>query len=138
VAASRAGELTSSLDAVRQSWNRFAAHAWAEARSLVRITPIAEPEAMLLAPEQAYFLRENLKLRLLNARLALMSRQHEAARLDLQAAIDLIERHADLKQRRSQLALELLRPVLAQAKPVSWPRPEDSLAALAAAGGVVR
>jgi uroporphyrin-III C-methyltransferase len=40
---------------------------------LVRVTPIDQPEAMLLAPEQAFFLRENLKLRLLNARLALLS-----------------------------------------------------------------
>jgi len=28
--------------------------------------------------------------------------------------------------------------VLAQARPVAWPRPDDSLAALAAAAGVVR
>jgi len=41
---------------------------WDEARSLVRVTRIDMPEAMLVAPEQAFFLRENLKLRLLNAR----------------------------------------------------------------------
>ena len=36
---------------------------------------IDQPEAMLLAPDQAFFLRENLKLRLLNARLALLARR---------------------------------------------------------------
>jgi uroporphyrin-III C-methyltransferase len=46
---------------------------WAEVRALVRVTRIDSPEAMLVAPEQAFFLRENLKLRLLNARLALLS-----------------------------------------------------------------
>ena len=51
----------------------FADNIWSEIRSLVRITPIDHPEAMLVAPEQAFFLRENLKLRLLNARLALLA-----------------------------------------------------------------
>ena len=41
---------------------------------------------MLLAPEQAFFLRENLKLRLLNARLALLSRQFDTAQSDLRDA----------------------------------------------------
>jgi uroporphyrin-III C-methyltransferase len=111
---------------------------WDEARGLVRVTRIDQPEAMLTTPEQAFLLRENLKLRLLNARLALLSRQHEAARLDLNAALQALQRHADTRQRRSQLALELINQVLAQARPVSWPRPEDSLAALAAAGGGLR
>lgn len=111
---------------------------WSEAKGLLRVTRIDQPIAMLVAPEQAYFLRENLKLRLLNARLALMSRQHEAARADLQAVIETLERHADPKQRRTQTALDLLRPLPAQMRPVPWPRPDDSLAALAAAAGVVR
>lgn len=111
---------------------------WEETRSLLRVSRIEQPEALLLAPEQSFFLRENLKLRLLNARLALLSRQFDAARLDLAAVISGIERHADLRQRRSQTALELLRQVQSQARPVQWPRPDDSLAALATAAGVVR
>ena len=54
-----------------------------EIRSLVRVTRIDQPEAMLVAPEQAFFLKENLKLRLLNARLSLLARQFDAARGDL-------------------------------------------------------
>jgi 2-dehydro-3-deoxyglucarate aldolase/4-hydroxy-2-oxoheptanedioate aldolase len=42
---------------------------------------------MLIAPEQAFFLRENLKLRLLNARLALLSRQFDTAQADLSDAL---------------------------------------------------
>ena len=52
---------------------------WAEAKGLLRVTRIDHPDAMLLAPEQAFLLRENLKLRLLNARLALLSRQFDTA-----------------------------------------------------------
>jgi uroporphyrin-3 C-methyltransferase len=141
----QAAEAPARPAAAEGAWARWlaggqtvAAQVWSEAKTLLRVTRIDRPEAMLLAPEQAFFLRENLKLRLLNARLALMSRQYEAARLDLTAAIAAVERHADTRQRRSQLALELLRQVQGQAKPVQWPRPDDSLAALAAAAGVVR
>lgn len=111
---------------------------WDEAKGLIRVTRIEHPEAMLLTPEQTFLLRENLKLRLLNARLALLSRHHEAARQDLVAAQQALRRHADARQRRTQIALELIEQVMAQARPVAWPRPDDSLAALAAAAGVVR
>lgn len=109
---------------------------WEEAKGLVRVTRIDQPEAMLAAPEQSFLLRENLKLRLLNARLALLSRQFDTAQADLQACISLTERYADAKQRRTQTALELLRQVQAQAKPQPLPRPDDSMAALAALGAV--
>lgn len=117
---------------------RLAGDAWQEMKGLLRVTRIDHPEAVLLAPEQSFLLRENLKLRLLNARLALMSRQFDTARLDLSATVTALQRYADTRQRRTQVALELLRQVQAEAKPVAWPRPDDSLAALAAAGGVVR
>jgi uroporphyrin-3 C-methyltransferase len=123
-----------------EEWQRWlglrASEAWAEVKDLVRVTRIEHADAMLMAPEQAYFLRENLKLRLLNARLALMSRQYDSAQADLRAALALVERFADVRQRRSQLALELLRQVQAQAKPIQLPRPEDSLAALSAVASV--
>lgn len=109
---------------------------WDEVKGLVRVTRIEHPDAMLKTPEQSYFLRENLKLRLLNARLALLSRQFDTARLDLEAALRLLQRHADLRQRRVQTAVELLTQVLMQAKPQTLPRPDDSLAALAALGAV--
>ena len=48
------------------------------AAQAVRVTRIDQPEAMLIAPDQAFFLRENLKLRLLNARLSLLARQFDA------------------------------------------------------------
>ena len=57
-----------------------------ELRSLVRVSRIEDPDAALLSPEQSFFLRENLKLRLLNARLGLLSRQIESARGDLGTA----------------------------------------------------
>jgi uroporphyrin-III C-methyltransferase len=106
---------------------------WEQARSLVEIRRIDHPEAMLMVPEQAFFLRENLKLRLLNARLALLSRQSETAQGDLQMAISTIDRYFDRSARRTQLAAELLKQASQQVRLLNVPRPDESLAALAAA-----
>ena len=106
---------------------------WTEAKSLVRVTRIEHPDAMLLEPEQAFFLKENLKLRLLNARLALLSRQFDTAQTDLAGARTMIERYFDRSARRTAVATELLTQVAAQARSVRVPRPDDTLAALAAA-----
>lgn len=121
------------LAVAREAWQRAAADTWDEVRSLVRVTRIDHPEAMLLAPEQAYFLRENLKLRLLNARLALLSRQFDQAQSDLVQAQAALERHFDRNSRRVSGTVELLRQVAAQTRQVALPRPDDTLAALAAA-----
>jgi uroporphyrin-3 C-methyltransferase len=124
------------FEALRQGWHRVVAHVWAETRALVRITRIEAPEAMLIAPEQAWYLRENLKLRLLNARLALLSRQFDTAQSDLRDALATIERYFDRGARRTVLATEALRQVAAQARMVAVPRPDATLAAIttAAAG----
>ena len=112
----------------------FADNIWSEIRSLVRITPIAHPEAMLVAPDQVFFLRENLKLRLLNARLALMARQFDAAQADLKWAQGAIERYFNRGSKRTQIAAELLRQVAQQSRGTGVARPDDTLAALATAG----
>jgi uroporphyrin-3 C-methyltransferase len=114
-------------------WQELAGSVWAEVRALVRVTRIDMPEAMLVAPEQAFFLRENLKLRLLNARLALLSRQFDIAQSDLRDAQSALERYFDRSSRGVGSALEAVRQVAAQARSVTVPRPEATLAAIAAA-----
>lgn len=113
----------------------LASSAWAEIRALVRITRIDQPEAMLLAPEQAFFLRENVKLRLLNARLALLARQFDGAQADLRWAQGAIDRYFDRSARRTQAAGDLLRQVEQQARQGGVARPDDTLAALATVSG---
>ena len=114
-------------------WNAVGERIWDEVKSLVRVTRIEHPDAMLLAPEQSFFVRENLKLRLLNARLALLSRQFDTAQSDLQAAQHALDRYFDRSSKRTVLAGELVRQVAAQAHQVGVPRPDDTLAALTAA-----
>jgi uroporphyrin-3 C-methyltransferase len=106
---------------------------WGEVKSLVRVSRIDQPDAVLMAPEQSFFLRENLKLRLLNARLALLSRQFDTAQADLKVVQDALSRYFDPQSRRTSHATEVVRQVAAQARAVSVPRPDDTLAALAAA-----
>jgi uroporphyrin-III C-methyltransferase len=118
---------------VSERWSSFVGHVWGETRGLVRVTRIDQPEAMLVAPEQAFFLRENLKLRLLNARLAVLSRQFDTAQADVQAAQQALERYFDRSSRRTGVVGDLLKQVGAGARQVGLPRPDDTLAALAAA-----
>ena len=116
-----------------ETWSALSERVWGEAKSLVRVARIDHPDAMLLAPEQSFFVRENLKLRLLNARLALLSRQFEIAQSDLQVAQATLDRYFDRSSKRTVLATELIRQVVGQARHVGVPRPDDTLAALAAA-----
>ena len=118
---------------VNDLWIDAGGRVWGEVKSLVRVSRIDHPDAMLLAPEQSFFLRENLKLRLLNARLALLSRQFDTAQSDLLVAQAALARYFDRSSKRTALATELVKQVSGQARLVSVPRPDDTLAALTAA-----
>ena len=107
-----------------------------EARKLLRVSRIEQPEAALLSPEQAFFLRENFKLRLLNARLGLLSRQTDTARADLLSASVWLGKYFDQNARKTQAATELLQQIQSQLKTSELPRLDDTMTALttAAAG----
>lgn len=119
-------------DQAGDRWTALSADVWREARGLLRVTRIEHPEAALIAPEQSFFLRENLKLRLLNARLALLSRQFDTAQVDLREAQAMLDRYFDARSRKLTQTAELLRQVQGQSRQVSVPRPDDTLAALSA------
>jgi uroporphyrin-3 C-methyltransferase len=74
---------------------RLAREAWAELKQLVRIQHMEKPDVPLLAPPQSFFLRENLKLRLIGARLALLARDEASYKADLKAAREWLERYYD-------------------------------------------
>lgn len=105
----------------------------AEARSLVRVSRIDEPDAVLLSPAQSFFLRENFKLKLLNARLGLLARQHDSSRSDLAAASVSLKKYFDASSRKTQSATTLLKQLHTQMKTLELPRVDDTLAALATA-----
>jgi uroporphyrin-III C-methyltransferase len=114
-------------------WEQALADVVDEARKLVRVSRIDQPEAVLLAPEQAFFLRENLKLKLLNARLALLSRQTDAARADTAAAAAALRKYFDANSRKTQNLTVQLQQVQAQLRGLEQPRIDETLAALSTA-----
>ncbi len=75
------------------AWQRLLREIWEEAKSLVRIENMHQAELPLLAPTQVYFLRENLKLRLISARLALLSHDETGFKHDLQLAQEWLTRY---------------------------------------------
>src|SRR3990167_3741279 len=104
-----------------------------EARGLLRVSRIDQPEAILLAPDQAFFLRENLKLKLLNARLGVLARQTDSARADLVAASAALNKYFDPASRRTQNAATVLQQAQAHMKASELPRLDETLSALATA-----
>lgn len=102
-----------------------------EIRGLVRVSRVDTPEAALLSPEQGFFARENLKLKLLNARLGLLSRQFDSVRSDLTSAARLNARYFDPVSRQAVHASALIAQVQSQLKTAEQPRIDDTLAALA-------
>lgn len=110
-------------------WQRALSVVGQEARGLLRVSRIEHPEAMLLSPEQAFFLRENLKLKLLNARLSLLARQTELARSDLTAANAALARYFE-PGRRAQTAQGSITQLLGQLRNVDMPRIDETLALL--------
>ena len=121
------------LGAMAEPWWRWVQGVWTQMASLLRVSRIDNPEAALLSPEQSFFLRENLKLKLLNARLGLLARQYEAARQELAAAAVLVRRYADGPSRRTQQLLGQLEQAQAQLRSIEPLRLEASLPALATA-----
>jgi len=114
-------------------WQRSLQLVLDELRGLVRVSRIDHPEAVLLTPEQSFFVRENLKLLLLNARLGLLARQPEAARADLLKAASAMDKYFDADSRRLRAAAGLLQQTREQMKTLELPRVDDTLAALATA-----
>lgn len=121
------------LNAVNAWGQRLLNTAWGEASKLLRVSRIDQPEAALMSPEQGFFLRENLKLRLLNARMGLLSRQTDTARADLVTANDWLGKYFDATSRKTQTAAQLLQQVQSQLKTSDLPRLDETMAALATA-----
>ncbi len=89
-------------------WRSVIAELWMDLRSLVRIQRVDSPAGPLLAPEQAFFLRENVKLRLLGARLALIARDEISYKADLTAATEWLTRYYDVNSKLVAGAIETL------------------------------
>jgi uroporphyrin-3 C-methyltransferase len=91
------------------AWTRFWREAWSDLKQLVRVQQMDKPEMPLLTPSQAFFLRENLKLRLIGARLSLLARDAASYKADLKAARDWLNRYYDTRNNDVAHAAAVLR-----------------------------
>ena len=129
-------ERAAPAEAAPSWWERLGRIFWDETRDLLRVSRIERPDAALLSPDQAFFVRENLKLRLQGARLAILARQYEAARADLAAAATSLGTWFDPSARRTQAAATLLQRIRAETRDADLPRVDDTLVALGQAAAV--
>ena len=121
--------------AIPQSrWLRLWQRVQESTLQLVRVRTIASTDTALLAPEQAAFVREHLRLRLLNARLAVLSRQPLVAQQDLAAAQALLSTYFDDQAPPVKSSQFTLDAVGKQVKEGQLPSIAGTLAALSTVG----
>ncbi|SEO00362.1 uroporphyrin-3 C-methyltransferase/uroporphyrinogen III methyltransferase / synthase [Duganella sp. CF517] len=118
------------LLALQNTWTGWSTEMWTDVRQLIRVRSVETPDALMLSPTQAYFLRENLKLRLLNARMALLSRNETAFRADLIAAQEALVKYFDTRAKNTQTVQALLRQVQTSNLAIEMPTLSDSLNAV--------
>jgi uroporphyrin-3 C-methyltransferase/uroporphyrinogen III methyltransferase/synthase len=128
--ADKPAETSDWLADLENKWNSWTNEMWGEIRQLIRVRNVDTSDALLLSPTQAYYVRENLKLRLLNARLALLARNETAFSSDLNAAQDAITRYFDTRARQTQTTQALLRQVQASNLSIEMPTLAESLNAV--------
>lgn len=108
-------------------WRRLAQEIWQDIKTLVRIERVDHPETPLLPPEQAYFLRENYKMRLLAARIALLQHDEATYRNDLHTAELWLKRYFDVRDAAAQNALNLIKQLSADDISIQLPDISESL-----------
>jgi len=111
-------------------WSRLGSEIRSELRSLVVVRQVNPPDPPLLPPTQAYFLRENLRLRLLNARLSLLMRDEAGYREDMRAAQAWVRRYFDTRSKQTADALAQLKTLSSALLSFEMPSISESLEAV--------
>lgn len=111
-------------------WEKLLGDLWQELKGLIRIERLDRPEAALLSPTHAFFLRENLKLRLVNARLALLQRDGKSFQQDIRQAHAWLEKYFDTRARPVQTAQATLKQLTSADVGLALPGLQDSLTTL--------
>jgi uroporphyrinogen III methyltransferase/synthase len=111
-------------------WQQIAGGIGQQLKSLVSVRRIDNADAMLASPDQGYFVRENVKLRLLSARLSLLSRSEATLKSDLHAADTALGRYFDASSPRVQSVRDLVKQVDQASMAVTLPDLSASLAAV--------
>ena len=138
IADSKAGGVTASRDVRVNDANenmavRFGRDLWFEMKQLIRIRELDSGDPALLSPQQSYFLRENLKLRLLSARTALIARDDVNYKEDIKLVREMLTRYFDPKAKVNANALLMLKQFSENSVSIAPPDITGSLNAMRAA-----
>lgn len=116
---------------------RLGSETWTEIKQLVRIRRLDHPDLALLEPSQTYFLRQNLKLRLLSARLAVLQRDEATFRSDIAACRQWISQYFNQNDELTRGMLQDLKEMSAMPVALQNANLNDSLGVLHAMAGAV-
>jgi uroporphyrin-3 C-methyltransferase len=122
----KAGERREQQGALR----RLAQEAWADILGLVRIQRVDSPEVPLISPNQAFFLRENLRMRLLSARIALLAHDEGSFKADTASAGEWLTRYFDVQDKRVAAGVITLRQLSESDLSIDLPDISGSLQAV--------
>jgi len=112
------------------SIQRFSYKIWAEIKNLVTVERIDNPTAPLLTTEHRFFLRENLKLRLLSARIAMLQHDEMSYQADLTTVKNWLHQYYDIQHPNAVKALKLLDKLVANKVNLALPELNESLNAI--------
>jgi len=125
--------LDQAVTSVSTVWHSLSQAFVAQASQLVRVRAVAPTDELMLSPENAWVLRENLKLRLLSARLAVLSGQKQTALADISAVLQGIALYADPAAPSVVGLVGDLQQLQTTIAALHVPIPQSTLAALASA-----
>jgi uroporphyrin-III C-methyltransferase len=109
---------------------RLAREVWHDIRNLIRIQRSEREEVPLMSPSQVFFLRENLRMRLMSARVALLAHDGDSFKADTRDVVDWLQRYFDASDRRVAQALTMLKQMSATEVSVEVPDIPGSLEAV--------
>ncbi|MSP86076.1 MAG: heme biosynthesis operon protein HemX [Methylotenera sp.] len=103
---------------------------WSDIKNLVTVERIDKPEPPLLAADHEFYLRENLKLRLLTARIALLQRDETSYKTDLNTVSIWLNQYFDSKHSDAIQSFKLLKKLSANNISIELPQLNESIAAV--------
>lgn len=111
-------------------WKKFWRELWQETKQLIRVENTEKHELPLLSPTQTFFLKENLKIRFLSARLSLLSHDEASYKRDLKTAQEWISLYFDARSKEGTQALQSLQKLEASNINIDLPDVSGSLEAV--------
>jgi len=112
------------------AWQRMLQSVWLEIKDMVRIENTGLKQIPLLPPKEEFFLRENIKMRLMLARLAMLSHDEVSFKQELKTAHLWTKRFFDVKSSQGKQMLDDIDKLAAASVSIELPDISPSLQAV--------